>query len=141
MTRRLFIERSETPDKSYSGDNRLVLPERPQRRQRSAPRCRLALARGWRSSQAFGCSPIKKARELGSDRGAIFWLLARDAAPSESHRNCLVFSFEIPRSRRHHAVMRGEKPTYIGGTLMHENARAIPREPKKCKNEKSKIKM
>ena len=29
---------------------------------------RLALARGCRSSQAFGCSPIKRARELGSDR-------------------------------------------------------------------------
>ena len=29
VTRRLFIERSETPDKSYSGDNRLVRPERP----------------------------------------------------------------------------------------------------------------
>ena len=29
---------------------------------------RLNLARGWRSSQAFGCSPIKKLRELGSNR-------------------------------------------------------------------------
>ena len=77
VTRRLYscnllyeflIERPETPDKSYSGDNRLVLSERPQRRQCSAPRCRLALARGCRSSQAFGCSPIKILRELGSDR-------------------------------------------------------------------------
>ena len=54
--------------KGYSGDNRLVPPERPQRRRCSAPRCRLTLSRGWRRSQGFGCSPIKKVRELGSDR-------------------------------------------------------------------------
>src|SRR3990167_4955236 len=68
VTRRFFIGRPETTDKSYPGDNRLVLPESSYRRQGSAPRCRLALARGWRRSQAFGCSPIKRARELGSDR-------------------------------------------------------------------------
>jgi hypothetical protein len=55
-------------DKSYSRDNRLVPPKSSYRRRSSAPRCRLTLARGWRSSQAFGCSPIKKVRELGSDR-------------------------------------------------------------------------
>ena len=55
-------------DKSYSGDNRLVLPKSPYRRQSSAPRCRLILSWGWRRSQGFGCSPIKKIRELGSDR-------------------------------------------------------------------------
>ena len=55
-------------DKSYSGDNRLVPPERPQRRRSSAPRCRLVLSWGWRSSQGFGCSRIKKIRELGSNR-------------------------------------------------------------------------
>src|SRR5580704_16928990 len=55
-------------DKSYSGDNRLVLPKRPKRRQCSAPRCRLILSRGWRSSQGYGCSPFKKVRELGSNR-------------------------------------------------------------------------
>ena len=32
-------------DKSYPGDNRLVAPERPQRRRSSAPRCRLKLGR------------------------------------------------------------------------------------------------
>ena len=31
-------------------------------------RCRLVLARGGSTSQEFGCSPIKKARELGSER-------------------------------------------------------------------------
>src|SRR5580704_5582893 len=55
-------------DKSYSGDNRLVLPKSPNRRQCSAPRCRLILSWGWRRSQGFGCSPIKKVRELGSNR-------------------------------------------------------------------------
>ena len=43
VTRPYFIERWETSAKSYSGDNRLVLSERPQRRQCSAPRCRLKL--------------------------------------------------------------------------------------------------
>ena len=55
-------------DKSYSRDNRLVPPKSSYRRRSSAPRCRLTLARRWRSYQAFGCSPIKKVRELGSDR-------------------------------------------------------------------------
>ena len=50
--------------------------ESPYRRSRSAPRCRLALARGWRSSQAFGCSPIKRARELGSNRRETGWSLS-----------------------------------------------------------------
>ena len=55
-------------DKSYPGDNRLVSPESSYRRRCSAPRCRLILSWGWRRSQGFGCSPIKKSRELGSDR-------------------------------------------------------------------------
>ena len=58
-------------DKSYSRDNRLVPPKSSYRRRSSAPRCRLTLARRWRSCQAFGCSPIKKVRELGSDRGEV----------------------------------------------------------------------
>ena len=55
-------------DKSYSGDNRLVVPKSPNRRHSSAPRCRLRISWGWRRSQGFGCSPIKILRELGSDR-------------------------------------------------------------------------
>jgi hypothetical protein len=55
-------------DKSYSRDNRLVPPKSSYRRRSSAPRCRLILSWGWRRSQGFGCSPIKKVRELGSDR-------------------------------------------------------------------------
>ena len=43
-------------DKSYPGDNRLISPKRPQRRGGLAPRCRLVT------------SPIKVARELGSER-------------------------------------------------------------------------
>ena len=60
-------------DKSYPGDNRLVPPKRPQRRRSSAPRCRLKISWGWRSSQGFGCSPIKILRELGSDRRETGW--------------------------------------------------------------------
>ena len=55
-------------DKSYPGDNRLVPPKSSYRRRCSAPRCRLTLSWRRRSFQGFGCSPIKKVRELGSDR-------------------------------------------------------------------------
>ncbi len=89
VTRRFFIERPETTDKSYPGDNRLVLPESSYRRQRSAPRCRLATARGWRSSQAFGCSPIKVARELGSDRQTKNPLWHRTRRLRAATRECI----------------------------------------------------
>ena len=55
-------------DKSYPGDNRLILPKSSHRRQGLAPRCRLVLSWGWSRPQGLGCSPIKKARELGSER-------------------------------------------------------------------------
>jgi len=60
--------RRRLSDKSYSGDNRLVVSKSPNRRYSSAPRCRLNLSWGWRRSQGYGCSPFKKLRELGSDR-------------------------------------------------------------------------
>jgi len=60
--------RGSSTDKSYSRDNRLVPPKSSYRRRGSAPRCRLVLSWRWRRCQGFGCSPIKKARELGSDR-------------------------------------------------------------------------
>src|SRR6185503_21044030 len=60
--------RRRLTDKSYSGDNRLVLPKSPNRRQCSAPRCRLISSWGWRRSQGYGCSPFKEVRELGSNR-------------------------------------------------------------------------
>ena len=60
--------RIKLSDKSYSGDNRLVVSKSPNRRYSSAPRCRLNLSWGWRRSQGYGCSPFKKLRELGSDR-------------------------------------------------------------------------
>ena len=60
--------RGRLTDKSYSGDNRLVPPKSSYRRRSSAPRCRLILSWGWRRSQGLGCSPIKKVRELGSNR-------------------------------------------------------------------------
>ena len=55
-------------DKSYLGDNRLILPKSSHRRQGLAPRCRLIASWGWSRSQGFGCSPIKAVRELGSER-------------------------------------------------------------------------
>src|SRR5487761_1907731 len=55
-------------DKSYPGDNRLILPKSSYRRQGLAPRCRLVASWGWGRSQGLGCSPIKAARELGSER-------------------------------------------------------------------------
>jgi hypothetical protein len=63
-------------DKSYPGDNRLVLPKSSYRRQGSAPRCRLVAS--WRGNtfQGLGCSPIKAARELGSKRREPVWSLS-----------------------------------------------------------------
>src|SRR5437588_12761678 len=55
-------------DKSYPGDNRLILPKSSHRRQGLAPRCRLGASWGWSRSQGLGCSPIKASRELGSER-------------------------------------------------------------------------
>src|SRR6202011_1791094 len=55
-------------DKSYPGDNRLILPKSSHRRQGLAPRCRLVVSWGWRRSQGLGCSPIKAVRELGLER-------------------------------------------------------------------------
>ena len=55
-------------DKSYLGDNRLISPKSSHRRGGLAPRCRLVTSWGCSRSQGFGCSPIKVARELGSER-------------------------------------------------------------------------
>jgi len=55
-------------DKSYSGDNRLIVPKSSHRRHCLAPRCRLVASWGGSTSQGFGCSPIKAVRELGSER-------------------------------------------------------------------------
>ena len=84
-----FRHRGRSTDKSYSRDNRLVSPESSYRRRCSAPRCRLILSWGWRRSQGFGCSPIKKIRELGSDRfGVVIYnnllLFIMTSKPSES---------------------------------------------------------
>ena len=72
-------------DKSYSGDNRLVVPKSSYRRHSSAPRCRLNLSWGWRRSQGYGCSPFKKLRELGSNRSEINKLIP---GQFESHETC-----------------------------------------------------
>ena len=63
-------------DKSYLGDNRLISPKSPHRRGGLAPRCRLVASWGWSRSQGFGCSPIKAARELGSERRETVWSLS-----------------------------------------------------------------
>jgi len=65
--------RKQLTAKSYSGDNRLVGPTSPYLRSGSAPRCRLILSWWRRSYQGFGCSPIKKIRELGSNRRETGW--------------------------------------------------------------------
>src|ERR1700752_1268631 len=61
-------KRGRSTDKRYPGDNRLILPKSPHRRQGLAPRCRLVAAWGRSRSQGLGCSPIKAVRELGLER-------------------------------------------------------------------------
>ena len=84
-------------DKSYSRDNRLVPPKSSYRRRSSAPRCRLILSWGWRRSQGFGCSPIKKIRELGSDREVVIGvLIVQDVLNVFYIYNVLTFSPSEP---------------------------------------------
>src|ERR1041385_5798497 len=54
--------------KRYPGDNRLIFPKSPYRRDGLAPRRRLVASWGRSRSQGLGCSPIKAARELGLER-------------------------------------------------------------------------
>src|ERR671932_814326 len=61
-------EHRRSTDKRYPGDNRLIFPKSPYRRDGLAPRCRLVASRGWSRSQGLGCSPIKAVRELGLER-------------------------------------------------------------------------
>src|ERR1700745_2044505 len=72
--------RCRSTDKRYSGDNRLILPKSPPRRQGLAPRCRLVASWGCSRSQGLGCSPIKAVRELGLER--------RKLRPCEVIRRC-----------------------------------------------------
>ena len=58
------------------GRGRLIIPKSPYRRDGLAPRCRLVASWGWSRSQGFGCSPIKAARELGSERRETVWSLS-----------------------------------------------------------------
>ena len=55
-------------DKKVPGDNNLIFPKSPYRRDGLAPRCRLVASWGWSRSQGLSCSPIKAARELGLER-------------------------------------------------------------------------
>src|SRR5690349_23853841 len=61
-------KRCRSTDKRYPGDNRLIFPKSPYRRDGLAPRCRLVASWGWSRSQGLGCSPIKAVRELGLER-------------------------------------------------------------------------
>src|SRR5918992_4160511 len=85
-------KRGRSTDKRYPGDNRLIFPKSPYRRDGLAPRCRLVASWGRSRSQGLGCSPIKAARELGLER----------------------------RSLRLPGVIRGCPPAHIGGTLCRE---------------------
>ena len=64
----VLVECHRSTDKSYPGDNRLISPKSSHRRGGLAPRCRLVASWGCSRSQGLGCSPIKAARELGSER-------------------------------------------------------------------------
>ena len=114
---KFLVERLETSAKSYPGDNRLVLSESSYRRQRSAPRCRLILARGWRRSQAYGCSPFKRIRELGSNRRETGWSLpAVGVGPKRTYR----YLREVDSSKKLllFGVIRIDNSAYNGEVLI-----------------------
>src|SRR6201993_2576964 len=54
--------------KRYPGDNSLIFPKSPYRRDGLAPRCQLVASWDRSRSQGLGCSPIKAVRELGLER-------------------------------------------------------------------------
>src|ERR687891_2217228 len=81
-------KRRRSTAKRYPGDNRLIFPKSPYRRDGLAPRCRLVASWSWSRFQGLGCSPIKAVRELGLER----------------------------RSLRLHGAIRGWPPAHIGGT-------------------------
>src|ERR1700683_3910627 len=62
--------------KRYPGDNRLIFPKSPYRRDGLAPRCRLVASWGRSRSQGLGCSPLKTGRELGFERRETVWALS-----------------------------------------------------------------
>ena len=87
--------------KSYSGDNRVVAPESSHRRRGLLHRCRLYLSWKCRNIeeqvlrnrvlrtvgfQGCGCSPIKRYRELGSERcEAVCLISTGDVLMSEGN--------------------------------------------------------
>src|ERR1039457_3354130 len=54
--------------KRYPGDNRLIFPKSPYRRDGLAPRCRLVASWGRGRAQGVGCLPLKTGPELGLER-------------------------------------------------------------------------
>ena len=105
-------------DKSYPGDNRLISPKSSHRRGGLAPRCRLVASWGCSRSQGLGCSPIKAARELGSERRetvrSISGIRARDLngvflstrGPGRGDLQCTGYS---AKSKRPVAVFQADK--------------------------------
>jgi hypothetical protein len=91
-------KRCRSTAKRYPGDNRLILPKSPYRRQSLAPRCRLVASWGWSRSQGLGCSPIKAVRELGLERRETvneprcpkIWLYAGNSGASCGTSRCHV---------------------------------------------------
>ena len=93
-------EGHRSKDKRYSGDNRLIAAKSSYRRGGLAPRCRLVTSWGWSRSQGLGCSPIKVARELGSERretvrslsvvgvGVLRGADVSTRGPRRTHRRC-----------------------------------------------------
>src|SRR3977135_3210701 len=61
-------KRGRSTDKSYPGDNRLILPKSPYRRHGLAPRCRLVASWGRGRGHGVGGFAVTRARELGLER-------------------------------------------------------------------------
>src|SRR5688500_19402582 len=96
-------KRRRSTDKRYPGDNRLIFPKSPYRRDGLAPRCRLVASWGRSRSQGLGCSPIKAARELGLERretvrslsAARVRNLRRDRKSTRLNSSHLVISYAV----------------------------------------------
>src|SRR6266480_4728625 len=106
--------------KRYPGDNRLIFPKSPYRRDGLAPRCRLVASWGRSRSQGLGCSPIKAVRELGLERRTLrpYGVICR-CSPAHIGGTLIVTyrTYNGGNTEGRPTIVRASQAAYIAGFL------------------------
>src|SRR3954451_4982127 len=112
-------KRCRSTDKRYPGDNRLIFPKSPYRREGLAPRCRLVASWGRSRSQGLGCSPIKAVRELGLERRTLRpYGVIRRCSPAHIGETLPVHTERTEGQYRGKAnTLRASQAAYLAGFL------------------------